>query len=84
MPKDEQLLSAEYAGSYRDNDEGLRPTQGEDQSIPAGAAFDKKKIAGVVIIAIAVLAMRYGSVLEGVLFVVVGVSLIMDVRIWRS
>lgn len=84
LPKDEQLLSAEYAGSYRDNDEGLRPTQGEDQSIPAGAAFDKKKIAGVVIIAIAVLAMRYGSVLEGVLFVVVGVSLIMDVRIWRS
>ena len=83
-PEDEQLLSAEYAGSYREDDEGLRPTQGEDQSIPTGVAFDKKKIAGVAIIAIAVLAMRYGFVLESVLFVIVGVSLIMDVRIWRS
>lgn len=84
LPKDDPLLSAEYADSYRDDDASLPLSQGADQSFSTAVTFDKKKISGVIVIAIAVLAMRYGFVLESVLFVIVGVSLIMDVRIWRS
>ena len=44
---------------------------------------DRKKIAGIICIALAAGAMRFGFVIESVLFVVVGVSLIMNVNLWR-
>lgn len=83
-PKDEQLVSADHADPHQGHDENVRPAQGVDHSFIEEVTFDKKKIAGVVVVAIAVLAMRYGFVLESTLFVIVGISLIMDVRIWRS
>ena len=43
----------------------------------------KKKIAGTVLIGLAVLTLNYGFIIAGVLFVVVGVSLIMNVNLWR-
>jgi hypothetical protein len=46
--------------------------------------MDKKKTAGVVFIGIAVLTAWMGFPLSAALFVVVGVSLLMDVRIWRG
>jgi hypothetical protein len=81
--KDEQSLLTEHIGSHSDDDEKLIQTQFENHSFLARTAEHKKKISGVVVIAIAVVSMRYGFILESVLFVVVGVSLIMDVRIWR-
>ena len=43
-----------------------------------------KKAAGAIFIAIGAAAIAASFFLSGTLFVVVGVSLIMDVRIWRS
>lgn len=43
----------------------------------------KKKMLGVVFVAIGAAALWAWFFMSGVLFVVVGVSLIMDVRIWR-
>jgi hypothetical protein len=82
--KDEWSLSTEHVNSNSDDDESLLLTQGESHSILVKMTDHKKKIAGVVVIAIAAASMRYGLILESGLFVVVGVSLIMDVRIWRS
>lgn len=42
-----------------------------------------KKIVGVAFIVAAVVAVWAGLAISGVFFVIVGVSLIMDVRIWR-
>ena len=46
-------------------------------------SIDPKKIWGIICIALAAGAMRLGFVIESVLFVVVGVSLIMNVKLWR-
>lgn len=83
--KAEWLLSNEHVHSNSDDDESplLTQTQSESHSILAKMTENRKKIAGVVVIAIAVISMRYGLIMESGLFVVVGVSLIMDVRIWR-
>ena len=42
-----------------------------------------RKIAGVICIALAALLSWLGFIVEGVLFVIVGVSLIMNVNLWR-
>ena len=47
------------------------------------ASSPGKKIAGVICIALAALTTWLGLSLGGVFFVIVGVSLIMDVNIWR-
>jgi hypothetical protein len=47
-------------------------------------ADHKRRIAGVLCIALAALTTWLGLAVAGVFFVIVGVSLIMDVRIWRS
>lgn len=44
----------------------------------------KRQIAGVIFIVIAAASMSAGFVIAGMLFVIVGVSLIMNVRIWRN
>jgi hypothetical protein len=82
--KDEWLLSNEHVHSNSDDDESRSLTQIESHSILAKITDNRKKMAGVVVIAIAAVSMRYGLIMESGLFVVVGVSLIMDVRIWRS
>jgi len=43
-----------------------------------------RKIAGIICIALAAVTTWLGLSLGGVFFVIVGVSLIMDVNIWRS
>lgn len=82
--KDERMLLAEDTSSHSDDDDRLLLTQSENQSFLARTIVHKKKIAGVVFIAIGAAAMWAWFFESGVLFVVVGVSLIMDVRIWRS
>ncbi len=46
--------------------------------------FEPRKIAGAIFIVIAATVMSAGFVISGALFVIVGISLIMDVRIWRN
>lgn len=43
-----------------------------------------RRIAGILCIALAALTTWLGLSLGGVFFVIVGVSLILDVRIWRN
>ena len=42
-----------------------------------------RKIGGIFFIGLAALTMKFGFIVEGSLFVIVGVSLIMNVNIWR-
>lgn len=42
-----------------------------------------RKIAGIAFIAVGVMAIASAFVMSGTLLVVVGVSLVMDVQIWR-
>lgn len=48
-----------------------------------GWLFEPRKIAGLIFIAIGAASMSYFFVVPGVLFVIVGVSLMMNIRLWR-
>ena len=50
----------------------------------ASAIFEPRKMVGVLFIGIGAATIASWFFISGVLFVVVGVSLIMDVRIWRN
>jgi len=67
------------------------PPPGAPENNPHGSWFSeqnpaalKRKIAGVIFIGIATASVAAGFAISGTLFVIVGVSLIMDVQIWRS
>jgi len=83
MPGAAQHDSAVITEFYQVDDDSVQMTQSEDEFIETGMAIDGKKVAGLLVIGIAILAMRYGFILESVLFVIVGVSMVMDVRLWR-
>jgi hypothetical protein len=58
-----------------------------ESSVQNGAGsfvFDPRKVVGVLFIVLGATAMASWFILSGVLFVIVGVSLIMNVRIWRN
>ena len=46
--------------------------------------WEPKKIAGAIFLVVAATVMSAGFVISGSLFVVIGISLIMDVQIWRN
>lgn len=81
--QDEQTPAAEYPRVQSDDEESLIVSIGESEPFFARISFDKNKIFGVGLIALGVAAMSGWFLIPGVLFVMVGVSLIMDVRIWR-
>ncbi|MGI9202745.1 MAG: hypothetical protein ACR2Q3_01975, partial [Woeseiaceae bacterium] len=83
LPGDDQQCSAVITEYYQVDDDSVQQSQIEDDFIEHGMSFDRKKIAGLFIIGIAVLAMRYGFIVESILFVIVGVSMVLDVRLWR-
>lgn len=69
--------------SASSHDQGRAPL--DDAHEDAWRKFlEPKKIAGAIFLVVAATVMSAGFVISGSLFVVVGVSLIMNVRIWRK
>jgi hypothetical protein len=82
--EDEPSHSGEFVGLHSDDDERLLQSKRDTRYLLAKMMDHKKKIVGVALVAIGAAAMSTWFFMSGVLFVMVGVSLIMDVRIWRS
>lgn len=62
----------------------IRASQAEAQFGVWSWLSEPRRIAGLIFIIIGAAAMSFFFIIAGVLFVIVGVSLIMDVRIWRN
>ena len=63
------------------------PSSGPHRDTKHGAwgwFLEPRKIAGLILIAVGAASMSYFFVVPGVLFIIVGVSLIMNIRLWRS
>ena len=79
-----QSSLVEDASGHIGDEESLIVSLGDSEPFFARISFDKNKVLGVGLIALGVTAMAgWFFFIPGVLFVMVGVSLIMDVQLWR-
>jgi hypothetical protein len=62
----------------------LRASQADAQFGVWSWLSEPRRIAGLILIVTGAAAMSFFFIIAGVLFVIAGVSLIMDVRIWRN
>lgn len=81
--KNETLLATEYGSSPGDTEDELLHSQSGVRTYLENITLPKKKIAGFVFVALGALGMSSWFFPAGVLFVMIGVSLIVEVQLWR-